>query len=244
MELITSLLLVNIYTGRNFIQELPFLFLCFLLFTFKTLFLFLLSMLHSVPSSLVSILLLFFLHRHAQLPISSSSSFLRTSLFVSSSLPLCVCLGSVVDNLQTAGFFNDKVTKSCLFTTVHDAVLYCQSAITQSQSLENEVWALKHTHHGTWWRMSTFFDIYLLQVIKLHSISAFSNTQPLIWCLRVAKFAGSWCYYVSSYELDGHTLKSVHQIGRWRSRKVLIIACFEQWELLYPCLHVLFSCNV
>uniref|UniRef100_I3IZW1 STAS domain-containing protein n=1 Tax=Oreochromis niloticus TaxID=8128 RepID=I3IZW1_ORENI len=45
---------------------------------------------------------------------------------------LAGCQSSVVDNLQTAGFFNDKVTKSCLFTTVHDAVLYCQSAITQS----------------------------------------------------------------------------------------------------------------
>uniref|UniRef100_A0AAQ4PRZ7 SLC26A/SulP transporter domain-containing protein n=1 Tax=Gasterosteus aculeatus aculeatus TaxID=481459 RepID=A0AAQ4PRZ7_GASAC len=37
-------------------------------------------------------------------------------------------LGGVIDNLQTAGFFNDKVTKSCLFSTVHDAVLHCQSA--------------------------------------------------------------------------------------------------------------------
>uniref|UniRef100_A0AAQ4PK25 SLC26A/SulP transporter domain-containing protein n=1 Tax=Gasterosteus aculeatus aculeatus TaxID=481459 RepID=A0AAQ4PK25_GASAC len=36
-------------------------------------------------------------------------------------------LGGVIDNLQTAGFFNDKVTKSCLFSTVHDAVLHCQS---------------------------------------------------------------------------------------------------------------------
>ncbi|KAL3974204.1 dopachrome tautomerase [Sarotherodon galilaeus] len=52
---------------------------------------------------------------------------------------LAGCQSSVVDNLQTTGFFNDKVTKSCLFTTVHDAVLYCQSAIKQSQSLENEV---------------------------------------------------------------------------------------------------------
>ncbi|XP_031601254.1 solute carrier family 26 member 6 [Oreochromis aureus] len=57
---------------------------------------------------------------------------------------LAGCQSSVVDNLQTAGFFNDKVTKSCLFTTVHDAVLYCQSAITQSQSLENEEIAATH----------------------------------------------------------------------------------------------------
>uniref|UniRef100_A0A3P9D1N7 Solute carrier family 26 member 6 n=1 Tax=Maylandia zebra TaxID=106582 RepID=A0A3P9D1N7_9CICH len=52
---------------------------------------------------------------------------------------LAGCQSGVVDNLQTAGFFNDKVTKSCLFTTVHDAVLYCQSAIAQSQSMEYKV---------------------------------------------------------------------------------------------------------
>lgn len=44
------------------------------------------------------------------------------------SLSLSLFLAGVVDNLQTGGFFNDKVTKSCLFSTVHDAVLHCQSA--------------------------------------------------------------------------------------------------------------------
>uniref|UniRef100_A0A7N8XA24 Solute carrier family 26 member 6 n=1 Tax=Mastacembelus armatus TaxID=205130 RepID=A0A7N8XA24_9TELE len=34
---------------------------------------------------------------------------------------------AVVDNLQTGGFFNEKVTKSCVFSTIHDAVLHCQS---------------------------------------------------------------------------------------------------------------------
>lgn len=72
------------------------------------------------------------------------------------------------------------------------------------KNAKNQSFALKPP------KQETFFDIYLLQVIKLHSIVAFSNTQPLIWCLWVAKFAGSWCYYVSSYELYGHTLKSVH----------------------------------
>ncbi|XP_056279024.1 solute carrier family 26 member 6 [Pseudoliparis swirei] len=43
------------------------------------------------------------------------------------------CLSGVVDNLQSGGFFNDKVTKSCLFSTIHDAVLHCQSARTQSR---------------------------------------------------------------------------------------------------------------
>ncbi|XP_040904056.1 solute carrier family 26 member 6 [Toxotes jaculatrix] len=46
------------------------------------------------------------------------------------------CQTGVVENLQTGGFFNDKVTKSCLFSTIHDAVLHCQSASTQSQDKE------------------------------------------------------------------------------------------------------------
>ncbi|XP_076598298.1 solute carrier family 26 member 6 [Chaetodon auriga] len=46
---------------------------------------------------------------------------------------LAGCQTGVVDNLQTGGFFNDKVTKSCLFYTVHDAVLHCQSPRTHSE---------------------------------------------------------------------------------------------------------------
>ncbi|KAM9350322.1 solute carrier family 26 member 6 [Symphorus nematophorus] len=46
---------------------------------------------------------------------------------------LAGCQTGVVDNLQTGGFFNDKVTKACLFSTVHDAVLYCQSSRAESQ---------------------------------------------------------------------------------------------------------------
>ncbi|XP_041802711.1 solute carrier family 26 member 6 [Chelmon rostratus] len=49
---------------------------------------------------------------------------------------LAGCQTGVVDNLQTGGFFNDKVTKSCLFYTVHDAVLYCQSSRTHSEDKE------------------------------------------------------------------------------------------------------------
>lgn len=44
---------------------------------------------------------------------------------------LAACQSGVVENLQTGGFFNDKVTKSCLFATVHDAVLYFQSDSTE-----------------------------------------------------------------------------------------------------------------
>ncbi|XP_062248253.1 solute carrier family 26 member 6-like [Platichthys flesus] len=46
---------------------------------------------------------------------------------------LAGCQTDVVDNLQTGGFFDDKMTKSCLFSTIHDAVLFCQSA-----KMENE----------------------------------------------------------------------------------------------------------
>lgn len=44
---------------------------------------------------------------------------------------LSLCPAGVVDNLQTGGFFNEKVTKSCLFFSVHDAVLYFQAPTTQ-----------------------------------------------------------------------------------------------------------------
>lgn len=49
---------------------------------------------------------------------------------------LAGCQTSVVDNLQTGGFFHDDVTKSCLFSTVHDAVLYCQSAGEQDEDIK------------------------------------------------------------------------------------------------------------
>ncbi|XP_069382577.1 solute carrier family 26 member 6-like [Paralichthys olivaceus] len=41
---------------------------------------------------------------------------------------LAGCQTGVVDNLQSGGFFSDKMTKSSLFSTIHDAILYCQSA--------------------------------------------------------------------------------------------------------------------
>ncbi|KAM9785653.1 solute carrier family 26 member 6 [Neosynchiropus ocellatus] len=41
---------------------------------------------------------------------------------------LACCQSSVVENLQTAGFFTETVTRACLFSTVHDAVLHCQSS--------------------------------------------------------------------------------------------------------------------
>uniref|UniRef100_A0A672FVA6 STAS domain-containing protein n=1 Tax=Salarias fasciatus TaxID=181472 RepID=A0A672FVA6_SALFA len=41
----------------------------------------------------------------------------------------------VVESLESGGFFNEKVTKSCLFSTIHDAVLHLRSAQTQSQQV-------------------------------------------------------------------------------------------------------------
>nr|XP_043909605.1 prestin-like [Solea senegalensis] len=49
---------------------------------------------------------------------------------------LAGCQTSVVEDLQTGGFFHDDVTKSCLFSTVHDAVLYCQSANEQYEVIK------------------------------------------------------------------------------------------------------------
>ncbi|NP_001410200.1 solute carrier family 26 member 6 [Danio rerio] len=39
---------------------------------------------------------------------------------------LCGCQRGVVESMEKGDFFNEKVTKSILFSTVHDAVLYCQ----------------------------------------------------------------------------------------------------------------------
>ncbi|XP_075995106.1 solute carrier family 26 member 6 isoform X1 [Genypterus blacodes] len=46
------------------------------------------------------------------------------------------CQTVVVDNLQAGGFFNDEVTKSCIFSTVHDAVLHCQTSGSINQDEE------------------------------------------------------------------------------------------------------------
>ncbi|KAI4874538.1 hypothetical protein NFI96_029013 [Prochilodus magdalenae] len=39
---------------------------------------------------------------------------------------LAGCQSCVIENLEKGDFFNDKVTKAILFSTVHDAVLHCQ----------------------------------------------------------------------------------------------------------------------
>ncbi|XP_057212290.1 solute carrier family 26 member 6-like [Triplophysa rosa] len=39
---------------------------------------------------------------------------------------LCGCQRGVIESMEKGDFFNEKVTKSILFSSVHDAVLYCQ----------------------------------------------------------------------------------------------------------------------
>lgn len=46
------------------------------------------------------------------------------------------CQTGVIDNLQTGGFFNEKVTKSCIFSSIHDAVL--SSQVSQPWSPDEE----------------------------------------------------------------------------------------------------------
>ncbi|TSO77719.1 Solute carrier family 26 member 6 [Bagarius yarrelli] len=41
------------------------------------------------------------------------------------------CQRCVTDSLEKGNFFNDKITKAILFSTVHDAVLHCQGEYTQ-----------------------------------------------------------------------------------------------------------------
>ncbi|KAM4610830.1 solute carrier family 26 member 6 [Polymixia lowei] len=49
------------------------------------------------------------------------------------------CQSGVVESLQSGGFFNDKVTKCCLFSSVHDAVLHLQSHHRHTDSEDEEV---------------------------------------------------------------------------------------------------------
>ncbi|XP_023190403.1 solute carrier family 26 member 6 isoform X1 [Xiphophorus maculatus] len=60
---------------------------------------------------------------------------------------LACCQSGVVESLQAGGFFSSNVTKSCLFYSIHDAVLYCQSAKTKNPyDEEYEQEDLKETH--------------------------------------------------------------------------------------------------
>ncbi|XP_014850627.1 PREDICTED: solute carrier family 26 member 6 isoform X2 [Poecilia mexicana] len=60
---------------------------------------------------------------------------------------LACCQSGVVESLQAGGFFSSNVTKSCLFNSIHDAVLYCQSEKSKSRCDEEcEQEELKETN--------------------------------------------------------------------------------------------------
>lgn len=48
------------------------------------------------------------------------------------------CLPGVLQNLQTGGFFDDKVTKCCVFSSIHDAVLHCQCHCDTERHLQDQ----------------------------------------------------------------------------------------------------------
>ncbi|XP_072305475.1 solute carrier family 26 member 6-like [Eucyclogobius newberryi] len=60
---------------------------------------------------------------------------------------LTCCQPGVVCNLETGGFFNEKVTKCCVFSSIHDAVLHCQCpCATERHQQDTEVRDLAATH--------------------------------------------------------------------------------------------------
>uniref|UniRef100_A0A8C7LBB7 STAS domain-containing protein n=1 Tax=Oncorhynchus kisutch TaxID=8019 RepID=A0A8C7LBB7_ONCKI len=46
---------------------------------------------------------------------------------LSLSLALSLSVAGVIENLESGGFFSEKVSKACLFSSIHDAVLHCQT---------------------------------------------------------------------------------------------------------------------
>uniref|UniRef100_A0A8C7L6A7 STAS domain-containing protein n=1 Tax=Oncorhynchus kisutch TaxID=8019 RepID=A0A8C7L6A7_ONCKI len=61
---------------------------------------------------------------------------------------LCGCQTGVIENLESGGFFSEKVSKACLFSSIHDAVLHCQT----DRAKMNKDDEVKHTNthgHGT-----------------------------------------------------------------------------------------------
>jgi hypothetical protein len=61
------------------------------------------------------------------------------------SLALSLSVAGVVENLESGGFFSEKVSKACLFSSIHDAVLHCQT----DRAKMNKDDEVKHTNtHG------------------------------------------------------------------------------------------------
>ncbi|KAM3618162.1 uncharacterized protein V6R79_016556 [Siganus canaliculatus] len=56
--------------------------------------------------------------------------------YVGIEVVLTGCQTGVINNLESGGFFNDKVTKSCIFSTIHDAVVCWQSSSENQEMSE------------------------------------------------------------------------------------------------------------
>uniref|UniRef100_A0A8C5CUI2 Solute carrier family 26 member 6 n=1 Tax=Gadus morhua TaxID=8049 RepID=A0A8C5CUI2_GADMO len=62
----------------------------------------------------------------------------------------CLPPAGVVESLQSGGFFSGQVTKACLFSTNHDAVLHCLSERTDGSHTDSESEEeVTHTHTVT-----------------------------------------------------------------------------------------------
>uniref|UniRef100_A0AAZ3R6T3 STAS domain-containing protein n=1 Tax=Oncorhynchus tshawytscha TaxID=74940 RepID=A0AAZ3R6T3_ONCTS len=75
----------------------------------------------------------------------TSLTTLSLSLSLSLSLALSLSVAGVIENLESGGFFSEKVSKACLFSSIHDAVLHCQT----DRAKMNKDDEVKHTNtHG------------------------------------------------------------------------------------------------
>uniref|UniRef100_A0AAZ3SGL0 STAS domain-containing protein n=1 Tax=Oncorhynchus tshawytscha TaxID=74940 RepID=A0AAZ3SGL0_ONCTS len=70
----------------------------------------------------------------------------RLYALISILLNLLTCSATgVIENLESGGFFSEKVSKACLFSSIHDAVLHCQT----DRAKMNKDDEVKHTNtHG------------------------------------------------------------------------------------------------
>uniref|UniRef100_A0A8C7NA69 STAS domain-containing protein n=1 Tax=Oncorhynchus kisutch TaxID=8019 RepID=A0A8C7NA69_ONCKI len=69
-------------------------------------------------------------------------------LYALISILLNLLTSGVIENLESGGFFSEKVSKACLFSSIHDAVLHCQT----DRAKMNKDDEVKHTNthgHGT-----------------------------------------------------------------------------------------------
>ncbi|TRZ02703.1 hypothetical protein DNTS_022677 [Danionella cerebrum] len=60
----------------------------------------------------------------------------------------CGCQRGVVESMEKGDFFNEKVTKSILFSSVHDAVLYCQEGDDEEMETHSTLGGDMPEHEG------------------------------------------------------------------------------------------------